>query len=151
VNVSTPHRAEIEDILLKRSGTRFAKVLKGMNARQSDAEMAQEAVAAGEPIRADSIAEVRRIVGLTLNDDLVSAPSDAEAQANVFRELLNHPCSQGLRQLINTRLAQLRAIGPGVRFTPLGVGSLGANGASRREKLEAPCSKCFEIHRGECF
>ena len=151
MNEATPFRTEIEDILLNHSSTRFAKVLDGGNRGLTDAEMAQEAAAANEPIRADSIAAVGRIVRLTLDDKLVTAPSEAEEQANVFRELLNHRCSPGLSQHITTRLTQLRDIGPNVRFTPLGAGRLGANDASRREKLEPPCPHCHEIHQGECF
>ena len=80
--------------------------------------MAKEAVAAGEPIPADSIAAVRRIVLLSLSDQLVTAPSEAEEQANLFRELLNHRCSPGLLQHITTRLTQLQAVGPNVKMTP---------------------------------
>ena len=144
-------RGEIEDILANHSSTRFAKVLVGMNRGLTDAEMATEARAAGEPIRADSIAAVGRIVRLTLSDELVTAPSDAEEQANVFRELLNHRCSPGLRQRIALRLKQLQAVGPNVRMTPLGAGRLGANDAARREKLEPLCPECNQFHRGECL
>ena len=56
---SRPFRAEIEEILVNHSSTRFAKVLKGMNRGLTDAEMATEAQAAGEPILADSIAAPR--------------------------------------------------------------------------------------------
>ena len=112
--------------------------------------MAQEAITAAEPIRADGIAAVRRIVRLALNDELVTAPSDAEEQANLYRELLNHRCSPGLLQHITTRLTQLRAVGPNGRMTPSGAGRLGANDASRLEKLEPPCPECFLIHAGEC-
>ena len=112
--------------------------------------MAEEAITAVEPIRADGIAAVRRIVRLALNDELVTAPSDAEEQANLYRELLNHRCSPGLLQHITTRLTQLRAVGPNVRMTPLGAGRLGAKDASRRETLEPPCPECFLIHAGEC-
>jgi hypothetical protein len=46
-----------------------------MNRGLTDADMAQEAHADGESIRADSIAAVRRIVLLSLNDELVIAPT----------------------------------------------------------------------------
>jgi len=146
-----PFRSEIEDVLIRYSSTRFAKVLKGMNRGLTDAEMAQEAVAAGEPIRADGIAAVRRIVRLTLSDELVTAPSDAEEQANVFRELLNHQCSPGLLQHIRTRLTQLKEVGPNVRMTPLGEGHLGANATSRQEDLGPLCHECNQFHRGDCW
>lgn len=147
---SRPFEAEIEEVLVGHSGTRFAKVLAGMKRGLTDAEMAQEAITAGEPIRADGIGAVRRIVRLALNDELVTAPSEAEEQANLYRELLNHRCSAGLRQHITTRLTQLQAVGPNVRMTPLGAGRLGANDASRREKLDPPCAVCFLVHAGEC-
>jgi hypothetical protein len=117
----------------------------------TDVEMAQEAHTAGESIRADSIAAVRRIVSLTLSDELVTAPSEGEEQANLYRELLNYPRSPELRQHVTTRLMQLRAVGPNVRLTPLGDVRLGANDASRPEKPEQPCPNCSLVHNGECF
>jgi hypothetical protein len=63
-----------------------------------------------------SIAAVRRIVLLSLNDELVTAPSEAEEQANVYRELLNYSRSPELDQHITTRLTLLQAIGPNVRL-----------------------------------
>lgn len=148
---TNPIRAEIEQILAGHPRTRFAKVMLGMNRGLTDEEMAKEAQAAGESIRADSIAAVRRIVRLTLSDELVTAPSEAEEQANFYRELLNYRRSPELAQHITTRLTQLRALGPNVRFTPLGDVRLGANDASQREKLEPPCPECNQIHRGECL
>jgi hypothetical protein len=130
-------KAEIEEVLVDRSGTRFAKVLAGMKRGLTEAEMAQEAITAGEPIRADGIAAVRRIVRLVLSDELVTAPSDAEEQANLYRELLNHQCSPGLRQHITTRLTQLKAVGPNVSMTPLGAGRLGANDVTAGEARSA--------------
>jgi hypothetical protein len=104
VTDSNPFRSEIEQILTDHPRTRFAKVLLGMNRGLIDADMAQEAHADGESIRADSIAAVRRIVLLSLNDELVTAPSEAEEQANVYRELLNYSRSPELNQHITTRL-----------------------------------------------
>ena len=46
---------------------------------------------------------VRRIVLLSLNDELVTAPSETEEQANVYRELLNYSRSPELDQHITTR------------------------------------------------
>ncbi|AGB26870.1 hypothetical protein Mycsm_06755 (plasmid) [Mycobacterium sp. JS623] len=146
-----PFRAEIELILTEHPRTRFAKVLLGMRRGLTDGEMAQEAHAAKESIRADSIAAVRRIVRLTLNDELVTAPSEAEEQSNLYRELLNYPRSPELRQHISTRLTQLRALNPNVRMTPLGDVRLGANDQSRPERPESRCEKCFMIHNGECL
>ena len=148
---ANPFRAEIEQILVDYPRTRFAKVLLGMRRGLTDDEMAEEAQAAGESIRGDSIAAVRRIVRLTLDDELVTAPSEAEEQANIYRELLNYPRSPDLQQHITTRLTRLRAVGPNVRFTPLGDVRLGANDAARRENLEPPCPECNQVHRGECL
>lgn len=143
--------AEIEKILSDHPRTRFAKVLLGINRGLTDAEMAQEAHTDGQSIRADSIAAVRRIVLLSLNDELVTAPSEAEEQANFYRELLNYSRSPELTQHIKTRLTRLQAIGPNVRLTPLGDVRLGANSAVQPEKLDPPCRECNEIHKGECF
>jgi len=104
-----PHdsiHAEIQQILIDHPRTRYAKVLLGMLRGLTDAEMAKEAAEAGEPISADSIAMVRRLVRLSLDDKLVPAPSDAEGQAGLYRELLNYRRSPELTQHIKTKLAK---------------------------------------------
>ena len=146
-----PFKAEIEQILTNHQRTRFAKVLAGMNAGLSDDEMAERANVERESIRADSIAAVRRIVHLCLNDQLVTAPSEAEEQANFYRELLNYKRTPELDQHIVTRLTMLQAIGPNVRMTPLGDVRLGGNPFPPPEKPEPSCPECNEIHRGDCF
>lgn len=146
-----PIRMEIEQILLSHPRTRFAKVLRGMKDGLDDHTMSQKAHAEGQPIRADSIAAVRRIVSLTLNDELVTAPSEAEEQSNVYRELLNYPRSPELQQHIVTRLTQLRAIGPNVRMTPLGESRLGANDQPRAARQQPKCANCNMEHAGECY
>lgn len=151
MNNPHPFKTEIEQILTNHQRTRFAKVLVGMNSGLSDEKMAEKAHAAGESIRADSIAAVRRIVLLCLNDQLVTAPSEAEEQANFYRELLNYKRTPELHQHIVTRLTMLQAIGPNVRMTPLGDVRLGANDSPRSERSEPPCPECNEIHRGDCF
>lgn len=144
-------RAEIQQILIEHPRTRFAKVLLGLNRGLTDDEMAQEAMADGESIRTDGIAAARKIVRLSLEDELVTAPSQAEEQANLYRELLNYPRSPELHQHIITRLTQLQAIGPNVRMTRLGDVRLGANDSSRPEKQAERCRECFLIHVGECL
>ncbi|GJJ22552.1 hypothetical protein MTY414_62250 [Mycolicibacterium mageritense] len=143
-------RAEIEQILINHPRTRYAKVLLGMRRGLTDAEMAEEAVKAGEPINADSVADVRRVVRLSLDDQLVPASSDAAGQAGLYRELLNYPRSPGLMQHINTKLAKLRARDPKIPLTPLGHVHLGANGAPKPAKPESVCPDCFMVHAGEC-
>src|ERR1700754_2909940 len=132
-----PFRAEIEQILLTHQRTRYAKVLNGMKRGLTDAEMSQEADAAGEPCNADSIAYVRRLVRLTLADERVPAPSDAEGQAGIYRELLNYRPSDELRQHTMARLTQLQQLDPSVKLTPLGDGYLGAKSAPTPGK--PPC------------
>ena len=150
--MSNELRAEIETIMTEHQGTLFAKVLVGMSNGLSNEEMSAQADSARQPIRADGIAAVRRIVAMCLNDDLVTAPSEAEEQANFYRELLNHQPSPELAQHITTRLTMLAAIGPNVRFTPLGEGTLGNPGPGLVDKPEPPrCPKCGLHHTGECF
>ena len=146
-----PFRTEIEQILLAHPRTRFAKVLSGMKRGLTDEQMSQEASATGESIRADSIASVRKLVRLTLSGELVNAPTWAEEQANLYRELLNYPRSPELHQHITTRLTQLRTLGPNVRMTPLGDVRLGAKDQPSPEKPEQLCEKCFTYHAGECL
>jgi hypothetical protein len=143
-------RAEIEQILIDHPRTRYAKVLLGMRRRLSDAQMAEEAAEAGEPINAESIAHVRKLVRLSLDDELVSAPSDAAGQAGLYRELLNYRRSPELTQHINTKLAKLRKLDPKILLTPLGSVHLGANDPSKPEKPERVCPDCFMVHAGEC-
>lgn len=145
-----PFRSEMEQILIDHPRTRYAKVLLGMRRGLTDLEMSEEAHATGEPCRPDNITAVRRTVRLTLDDELVSAPSDAEGQAGLYREFLNYRRSPELHQHIMTRLTQLQQIGPNVRLTPLGDVRLGANDASRPEKPETICPDCFLVHAGEC-
>lgn len=143
-------RAEIEQILIDHPRTRYAKVLLGMRRGLTDAEMAEEAADAGEPINAESIADVRKLVRLSLDDELVPAPSDAAAQAGLYRELLNYRRSPELTQHIKTKLAKLRELDPKIPMTPLGHVHLGANNPSKREKPERVCPDCFMVHAGEC-
>lgn len=116
----------------------------------TDAEMAEESIKAGEPINAESIANVRKLVRLSLNDELVRAPSDAASQAGLYRELMHYWCSPELKQHIATKLAKLRELDPNILLTPLGHVHLGANGPSRPDKPENVCSDCFMVHAGEC-
>lgn len=146
-----PLRAEIEQILLTHQRTRYAKVLSGMKRGLTDGKMSEEADAAGEPCSADSIAYVRRLVRLTLDDELVPAPSDAEGQAGMYRELLNYRRSPGLRQHIMTRLTQLQQLDRSVKLTPLGDVHLGANDAPQPAKPEQRCPHCNLVHNGECL
>jgi hypothetical protein len=145
-----PFRTEIEQILLSHPRTRAAKVLAGMKRNLTNAEMSQEASAAGQPCNAESIAYVRRMVRLTLADELVPAPSDAQEQAGLYRELLNYPHSSNLHQHIRTRLTQLQQMDPNVKRTPLEQGHLGANNVPRPEKQVPPCRECNLVHAGEC-
>jgi len=143
-------RTEIEQILIAHPRTRYAKVLIGMRAGLTDTEMSEASIKAGQPIKADSIAAVRKLVRLSLDDELVPAPSDAAAQAGIYRELLNYTRSPELTQHINTKLAQLRALDPEILLTPLGHVHLGANDPWKQEKPEEPCPECFMVHAGEC-
>jgi hypothetical protein len=146
-----PFRLEIEQILLTRSHTRAAEVLRGMKRNLGNAEMSHEASNAGVPCNEDSIAYVCRLLRLTLADEFVPAPSDAQEQAGLYRELLNYPHSANLHQHIMTRLAQLQQIDPKVKLMPLGHGHLGANHTPRPEKQDPPCPDCRLIHAGECM
>ncbi|MFN8228351.1 MAG: hypothetical protein U0R18_16725 [Mycobacterium sp.] len=146
-----PYRAEIEQILIGHPRTRYAKVLDGMNRGLTDAEMSVEADAANQPCSAESIAAVRKIVNTTLDGQLVSAPSDADGQSGLYRELLNYPRSPGLDQHIRTRLVQLQELDPAVKLTPLGDVRLGRNDSPRTETEQPMCPQCFMVHAGECL
>jgi len=148
--ISAEIRAEIEQILVDHPRTRYAKVLIGMRAGLTDTEMSEASINVGEPIKADSVASVRKLVRLSLDDELVPAPSDAAAQAGLYRELLNYNRSPELTQHINTKLAKLRALDPDILLTPLGHVHLGANDPWKQENPEKACPECFLVHAGEC-
>lgn len=97
----------------------------------TDAEMAEEALQAGRPIKEPSIADIRRILRHTLNDTLVPAPSDAQNQAAIYQELLNYSTSPELAEHIMTRLNQLRQLDPAVKLTPLGARHRGSAAPTR--------------------
>jgi len=147
----TTIRAEIEQILIDHPRTRYAKVLIGMRSGLTDAEMAEEAVKAGEPISAESVMAMRKLVRKCLDDQIVSAPSDADGQAGFYRELLNYSRSPELTQHIHTKLAKLRELNPKILLTPLGHVHLGANDPSKQDKPEKVCPNCFMAHAGDCL
>jgi hypothetical protein len=149
--MTTPEiRAEIEQILIDHARTRAAKVLIGMCNELTDADMAAASIEEGQPINAESVAAVRRLVRMTLDDQIVPAPSDAAAQAAIYRELLNYRRSDELTQHIRTKLAKLRAIDPTIPDTPLGHIVLGGPGGTPQGKPEEVCQQCFLVHSGEC-
>lgn len=146
----SPFHHEITQILSDHPRTRYAKVLIGMSRGLTDAEMVAEAIEANEPINAESIGQVRRLVRLPLDDELVPARSDAAGQAGLYRELLNYRRSSELTQHINTKLAKLRELDPTILLTPLGHVQLGANNQARRERSETVCPDCHLVHAGPC-
>jgi hypothetical protein len=147
----SPYAAEIEAILLANLGrTRFSLVLDGMRRGLSNEQMSAEADREGIPCAPDSIGMVRRTLTLTLADQLHPAPSDAENQSYLYRELLNHSPSPELRRHVMTRLSQLQAIDPNVKLTPLGNVYLGGHDRSA-DKLPELCTECWTHHAGECL
>ncbi|MEZ0385223.1 hypothetical protein [Mycobacterium sp. pW045] len=147
-----PLMAEIEAILLANVGrTRFSLVLEGMRRGLSNEEMSAEADRDGIPCSAESIGMVRRTLTLTLADQLHPAPSDAENQSYLYREVLNYDHSPELHQLVMTRLHELQAIDPNVKLTPLGNVHLGAGNCRSAGKLPELCTKCWTHHAGECL
>lgn len=112
--------------------------------------MSAEADRDGIPCSAESIGMVRRTLTLTLADQLHPAPSDAENQSYLYREVLNYKHSPKLHKLIMTRLSQLQAIDPDVKLTPLGHVNLGGGQSRSSETLPAQCPDCWLHHAGEC-
>ncbi|MEZ0343129.1 hypothetical protein ACAG25_24515 [Mycobacterium sp. pV006] len=125
-------------------------MLEGMHRGLSNEEMSAEADRDGIPCSADSIAMVRRTLLLTLADQLHPAPSDAESQSYLYREVLNHDHSPELHKLVMARLSQLQAIDSNVKLTPLGNVNLGGGPHRRPDKLPPLCTQCGTHHPGEC-
>jgi hypothetical protein len=138
-----PFRTEIEQILRKNTRSHFAKRFLGMQKGLTDAEMAEEAVRAGE-----RIAYVRETVRLTLEVNWPTARHGPSRRPRCNRELLNYPMTPELRQQVTTRLTQLQQIDPSISLKPLGDIRLGANKRPRSTTPEPPCKKC---HLTPCF
>ncbi len=148
---TTPLLAEFESILLANVGrTRFSLVLAGMHRGLTNEEMSAEADRDGIPCSAESIGMVRRTLTLTLSDQLHPAPSDAENQSYLYREVLNYNHSPELHKHVMTRLSQLQAIDSNVKLTPLGDVNLGGGRHRRPERLPPLCTQCGTHHPGEC-
>ena len=85
----------------------------------TDAEMAGEAVRAGEGVRVERIAYVRETVRMTLDGQLADRTTRAQSQAALYRELLDYPMTPELRQHVTTRLTLLQQIDPSISLKPL--------------------------------
>jgi hypothetical protein len=73
--------------LIPRKNTRshFAKRFLGMEKGLTDAEMAEEAARAGEGVRVEGIAYVRKTVRMTLDGQLAHRTAWAQSQAALYR------------------------------------------------------------------
>ena len=108
----------------------------------TDAEMAGEAVRAGEGVRVERIAYVRETVRITLDGQLADRTTRAQSQAALYRELLDYPMTTELRQHVTTRLTLLQQIDPSISLKPLRDIRLGANKRPSATTPEPPCKKC---------
>ena len=79
-------RTEIERILITHLRTRYAKVLIEMRAGFTDAQLAEVCIKERQPNNAESVAAARRLVRISLDDELVPASSEAAAQAGCCRD-----------------------------------------------------------------
>jgi hypothetical protein len=104
----------------------------------TDAEMAEEAVRAGEGVRVERIAYVRETVRTTLDGQF----ADRTARAPLYRELLNYPMTPELRQHFTTGLTQLQRVDPSISLKPLGDIRLEASKRPSSTTPEPPCKKC---------
>ena len=144
--------AEFESILLAHFGrTRASVTLEGLHRGLSTEEMSAEADRDGIPCSAASIAMVQRTLMLTLADQLHPAPSDAESQSYIYREVLNYEHSRELNHLVMARLSQLKEIDPNVKLVPLGDVNLGRGAVRSVDKLPVQCPECWTHHAGECL
>src|SRR5690242_10190205 len=116
----------------------------------SDEEMSAEADRDGFPCSADSTPWSDATLLLTLSDQLHPAPSDAESQSCLYREVLNYDHSPELHKLVMTGLSPLKAIDPNVKLSPLGNVNLGGHDR-RADKLPELCTECWTHHAGECL
>lgn len=147
---SNQFRTEIERILRTNPRTHFAKSFLGLEAGQSDAEAAEAAAKRGEAVSLARITYVRETVRMTLAGELAPNKTRAASQAALYCELLNYGMSDGLRQHVRTRLAQLRQLDPAIKAVPLGNVNLGANEQQPAKPLEL-CTECFTEHAGRCL
>jgi hypothetical protein len=66
-------------------GKRFLRMERGL----THAEMAEEAVRAGDDVRLERIGYVRETIRMTLDGQLADSTLRAQSQAALYRELLN--------------------------------------------------------------
>ena len=141
------HRREIEQILRTSSpglthGEVFRYIEQGLDAPEIAAR------------HGSSLANVRNFMrSLThlFDGTFPENKSAARTNAFIYKELLNHPLSPGLRSYVERCLRRLMAINPVVTMEPLRTRSHQHAPAKRRQKPPEPlCQRCFLVHAGEC-
>jgi hypothetical protein len=115
------------------------------------AGLTDEQIAVEMNVKPDRSARVRRTVLMTLADEPTASKTWASMRAALYRELLNYPISEGLRQHIDTRLTHYQGIDPTITTDPLGHITLGATPRPKPEKPQEPCNACNLVHNGECW
>ena len=144
-------KAEIENVLRRSAdglshGATFRLREQGLD----DAEIADRRGVSVEATRG-----FLRSLEALLTGTLPTSKSAALTNSYVYRELLNHPCSDSLDSYVKAQLEKLRAINPDVRFDPLHTRAHQYRVGKRKQDkpIENPCPECAAvgiIHAGRC-
>lgn len=146
IRLVNPHRAEIEQMLRAHKRSHFAQTFALMEAGLSDQE-----ISIRMNVSPQRSTRVRKAVDKTLADEPIAAKTWANIVAAIYRELLNYPMSDGLRQHINTRIAQYQTIDPTIPSAALGNLVLGSQTRPRPERPQGVCADCRTEHSGDCW
>jgi hypothetical protein len=141
------YRREIEQILRASSpGLTHGEVFRYMERGLDAPEIATS--------HGSSLSNVRNFMrSLThlFDGTFPESRSAARTNAFVYKELLNHPLSSGLRSYVELCLRRLMAINPEITMEPLRTRSHQYAPAKPRQKTqETLCRRCFLQHAGEC-
>lgn len=143
---SNPYRVEIEQMFRTHTRSHFAQTFVRVEAGLSDEQISVEM-----RVSPQRSTRVRKAVQMVLADAPISAKTWATIAAAIYRELLNYTMSDGLRQHVNTRIAQYQRIDPAIPSAALGNLVLGSNVRPKAERTHDVCPACQIAHGGECW
>lgn len=141
------YRREIEQVLRTSSpGLTHGEVFRYMEQGLEERE-----IAASHGSSPSNVRNFMRSLRHLFDGTFPESRSAARTNAFVYKELLNHPLSPGLRSYVEQCLRRLMAINPEITMEPLRTrGHQYAPAKPRQKTQETLCRRCFLVHAGEC-
>ncbi len=144
-------RAQIENVL-RRSGDGLSH---GATFRLREQGLDDAEIADKRGVSVTTTRGFLRSLDALLTGALPTGKAAALTDSYVYRELLNHPCSDSLDSNAKAQLRKLRAINPGVSFAPLETRTRQYRVGQRKQDkpIEDPCPECAAVgivHAGRC-